>query len=185
MILGIAGSFGAGKGAFVDFLLDKKNFAHYSASGFITEEIIRRNMPVDRDSMILVSNDLRATYGPSYIVESLYKRAQEHKGSVVIESLRAVAEVQKIKELGGYVIGIDANPELRYKRAFARGSEKDNVTYEKWLSQEQQEMNADDPTKQNIFGALKESNVIIQNNGSLEELHVQIEAVLKQIAAKK
>lgn len=179
MILGLTGSFGAGKGTVVEYLKEQ-GFSHYSASGFITEEIVRRGLPVNRDSMIEVANDLRRTHGPSYVIDSLYERADQEGGDVIIESLRAIAEVQRIKELGGVVVGIDADPRLRYERAFARASEKDNVPYETWLAQEQKETNLDDPTKQNIFGALKESDFILTNNGTLEELHQQIDAVLEQ-----
>lgn len=181
MIIGITGSFGAGKGAVVDYLVSTKGFSHYSASGLITEEIASRGLPVNRDSMILVANDLRATFGPAYIIESLFERAREKGGNAVIESLRAVAEVQKIKELGGFVIGVDADSMTRYSRAFERGSVKDGVSYEKWLEQEKAESNPDDPTKQNIFGALKESDVIVMNNGSMEELFAQVETVLKNV----
>ncbi len=181
MIIGITGSFGSGKGAVVDYLTQNLHFKHHSASGLITEEIVRRGLPVNRDSMIIVSNDLRKANGPAYIIDSLYKRAQEAGGDTVIESLRAVAEVEKIKELGGKVIGVDANSKLRYERAFKRGSEKDNVSYEKFLSQEKAESNPNDPTKQNIFAALKESDFIVTNNGTLEELHAQIDEVLKQV----
>ena len=174
MIIGLTGSFGAGKGTVVDYLI-QKGFKHYSSSGYITEEIIRRGMPVNRDSMIEVSNDMRAVHGPATIVDALYARAQEARGDSIIESLRAVAEVRRIKELGGKVIGVDADPHIRYGRAFARGSEKDDVSFEKWIQQEQKESNSDDPTKQDIFSALKESDLVVTNNGSLEELHAQIE----------
>ncbi|MFA5998376.1 MAG: AAA family ATPase [Candidatus Paceibacterota bacterium] len=181
MIIGIAGSFGAGKGVVVDYLVQTKGFKHYSASGFITEEIKRRGLPTDRDAMTIVANDLRKQYGPSHIIETLYQRANEMSGNTIIESLRAVAEVRKIKELGGKVIGVDADPKLRYERAHLRGSEKDNVSYERFLAQELAESNPDDPTKQDVFNALKESDRIITNNGTLEELHAQIDAVLEEI----
>ncbi|HYF29277.1 MAG TPA: AAA family ATPase [Candidatus Paceibacterota bacterium] len=180
-IVGIAGSFGAGKGVVVDYLTQNLGFNHYSASGFITEEIVRRGMPVNRDSMIVVANDLRATNGPSYLIDSLFERAKEGGKDAVIESLRAVAEVRRIKELGGFVLGVDAEPRLRYERAVKRGSEKDAVSYEKWLEQERAESNPDDPTKQNIFGALKEADAIVSNNGSLEELYKQVDEVLAAI----
>lgn len=180
MIIGLTGSFGAGKGTVVEYLL-QKGFKHYSASGFITEEIVRRGMPVNRDSMIIVANDLRAQHSPSYIIDSLYARAVEEGGDAIIESLRAVAEVRRIKELGGTVLGVDADPQIRYERAFARGSEKDNVPFEKWIEQEQKESNTEDPTKQNIFGALRESDAIVTNNGTLEELHQQVDAALAQV----
>jgi len=178
MIIGIAGSFGAGKGAVVDYLVSLKGFTHFSASGFITEEIIKQGLPVNRDSMIYVGNELRAQFGPAHIVEALYARATEVGGNAVIEALRAVAEVAKIKELGGFVIGVDANPEIRYERAFTRGSVKDDVPYGKWQEQEKLESNPDHPTKQNIFGALNESNRIILNDGTLEELNEKIEEFL-------
>lgn len=181
MIVGLAGSFGAGKGVVVDYLVGKHGFTHYSMSGFITEEIKRRGVPVNRNSMIEVSNDLRGTHGPTYIADALYKRAEEKGGDFIIESLRAVAEVRRIKELGGVVIGVDAKPELRYERSVARGSEKDQVSFEEWLDQERRESNPDDPTKQDIFGALKEADYVISNNGTLKELYAQVDEVLKQI----
>lgn len=179
MILGVAGSFAAGKGTVVDYLVAGKGFAHYSASGFITEEIIRRELPVNRDSMIIVANDLRQKYGPTYIVDSLYERAQAAGGNVIIESLRAVAEVKRIQELGGFVIGVDASPEVRYERAVSRNSLKDNVTYEHWRAQEQAESNPDDDTKQNIFGALALADYTIMNDGTIEELQEAVDAFLQ------
>lgn len=179
MIVGLAGSFAAGKGTVVDYL-QGKGFTHFSASGFITEEIVRRGMPINRDSMIVVANDMRKTHGPAYIVDTLYNRAQKLGGNVVIESLRAVAEVRRIKELGGVVIGIDADATIRYERAVSRQSLKDNVTFEAWLAQEKAESNVDDETKQNIFGALSLADVVFVNNGTLDTLHDQIDAFLAQ-----
>lgn len=182
MIIGITGSFGAGKGVVVEYLVGERGFKHYSASGFIKEEIARRGLPVDRDSMITIGNELRAAHGPAYIVEALYDRASAAGGDAVIESLRAVAEARKIKELGGFVLGVDADPKLRYERAFARGSEKDHVSFEKWLSQEQEESNPDDPHKQHVFGALRESDAVVVNNGTPAQLFEQVEAVLARIS---
>jgi dephospho-CoA kinase len=178
MIIGLAGSFGAGKGTVVEYL-KTKGFRHYSASGFISEEIVRRGMPLNRDSMIEVANDLRATHGPTYIVESLYKRALLEGGDVIIESLRAIAEVDAIHSLGGVVIGIDATPHIRYGRAQLRGSVKDHVSLEVWQEQEKKESNPDDPTKQDIFGALKRADVILQNSGTTGELFAQVETFLE------
>lgn len=180
MIVGLAGSFGAGKGTVVEYLV-QKGFSHYSASGFITEEIVRRGLPVNRDTMTEVANDLRAINGPSYIIDSLYERANQKGGNAIIESLRGVAEARRIKELGGVVIGVDADAHVRFERSLARRSEKDDVTFEKWCEQEAKETNPDDPTKQDIFGTLRESDYMITNNGSMEELEEQIEGVLGKI----
>ena len=180
MIIGITGSFGAGKGAVVDYLVREKGFADFSARSFITKEIKHRDLPVNRDTMTDVGNDIRLKHGATHIIESLYHEAKERGGDAVVESLRAVAEVRLIKKLGGIVLGITARPEVRYARAVARGSETDKVSYEEWLQQEVRESNPDDPTKQDIFGALREASVTIENNGSLQELYEQVDALLKE-----
>ncbi|HRH55832.1 MAG TPA: AAA family ATPase [Candidatus Paceibacterota bacterium] len=180
MIIGITGSFGAGKGAVVDYLVREKGFADFSARNFIAKEIKHRGLPVNRDTLTNTANDIREKHGATYIIESLYNEAKERGGDAVVESLRAVAEVRLIKKLGGLVLGIDAPPQVRYERARARGSETDNVPYEEWLQQEVRESNPNEPTKQNIFGALSESDVIIENSGSLEELYEKVDHMLKE-----
>lgn len=183
MVIGITGSFGAGKGVVVDYLIKNRRFKHYSARNFIFEEARRRGLDISkgREVTIPVANDLRAVHGPAYIIESLYNQAKQEGGNAVIESLRAVAEVKKIKELGGFVFGIDADPHIRFERSIQRGSETDNVTYEQWVDQERRETNPSDPTKQDIFGALRESDIVITNNGTQEELFAQVEKALSSI----
>lgn len=183
MIIGITGSFGAGKGEVVRYLIDKKGFKHYSARVFIQEEAKKRGLDISkgREVTIPVANELRAQHGPTYIIESLYNQALAEAGDAVIESIREVAGAKFIQEKGGVVWGIDADPKLRYERAFARKSETDKVTFEEWLDQERRESNPGDPTKQDIFGALKESNAVFQNNGTLEELRTQVEVALQKM----
>ena len=180
MIIGLTGSFGAGKGCVADYLVNKKGFAHFSARSFITAEVQKRGLPLNRDTMTVVANDLRKINGPSYIFEQLVKQAKEHGGDAVIESIRAVAEAKYIKEMGGVVLGVDADPKIRYERIVARGSETDHVSFEEWHEQEKRESKPDDPTKQDIFGALRESDVVIMNVKSIELLEAEIEDFLKK-----
>ena len=70
IIIGITGTIGAGKGTVVDYFTTK-GFRHYSARQFIVREIERRRLPVDRDTMVSVANDLRTAHSPSYIITSL------------------------------------------------------------------------------------------------------------------
>ena len=79
MIIGISGTLGAGKGTIVEFL-EERGFLHYSVRKFLVKEILKRGLKVDRNSMVLVANDLREKFGASYIVEKLYSRAKEKGG---------------------------------------------------------------------------------------------------------
>ena len=181
MIIGLTGSFGAGKGAVVDYLVNEKGFKHYSARSLILEEVEKQGLSVNRDTLIAVGNKLRKKNGPDYIARTLFNKAKKIRVNAVVESLRATAEVLYIKKNGGIVIGVDAHPKLRYERMVKRGTETDDVSYEKWNKQQEKETNPNDPTKQDIFGALKESNYILMNNGTKEELFQKIEEVLKKL----
>ncbi len=138
-------------------------------------------MSVNRDSMVIVANDLRSTYGPSYIVEQLYKQAKVSWNNAIIESLRTVGEVQLLKwKENFYFFAIDADPKIRYERVVLRGSETDKVSYDEFISNEQREMENTDPTKQNVAKCMQLADHIFTNNWTVEELNAQIETIIAQ-----
>ena len=103
MIIGITGTLGAGKGTVVEFLKQKR-FIHFSVRDFLTEEIKRRNSEINRDNMLIVANDLREKYSPSYIAEKLYEKAKHETKNCVIESLRSVGEIESLKNKGTFYL---------------------------------------------------------------------------------
>lgn len=184
--IGITGTLGAGKGTIVDYLINNKNFAHYSVRAFITEEIKRRGLPVDRDSMTLVGNDLRKCNSPSYIVEQLYQQAQSSGKNCIIESVRTTGEVEALRgKANFYLFAVDADPKVRYERVVLRGSETDHISYETFLANEQREMNSDDPNKQNLRACIKQADYRFDNNGDIASLNEQVEKVLAEISYRR
>ena len=181
IILGITGTNGAGKGTVVEYLVSQKNFKHFSASALISEEIERLALPVNRESMIKVGNELREKYGADVIVERLMERAINEKGNIIIESIRTLAEIDKIKERGGILLAVDADQRLRYERNEKRGSNKDGISFEKFKEFEEREKESNDPNKQNLVACRRKADYIIDNNGDVIELHQKIEKILKII----
>lgn len=178
VMLGITGTNGAGKGTIVEFLVKVEGFKHFSASGLISEEIVKRGMSVDRDNMIVVANELRAKYGPGYIAEELLRRAGESREDRIIESIRTLGEVEKLRKEGGILLAVDADQKIRYERITKRGSNKDRVSFEEFVEQEKKEMESEDPNKQNLSACIKVADYVIQNNGTIEELNREIEKIL-------
>lgn len=131
--------------------------------------------------MVLVANDLRAKYGPSYIVEQLYEQAKVSGKNSIIESLRAVGEVEALKQKEHFLFfAIDADPKIRYERVVLRGSETDKISYEEFIANEQREMTNTDPTKQNLSACMQLADHIFTNNGTFEDLNTQIETVINE-----
>ena len=183
MIIGIAGTLGAGKGTVVKYLLETRGFRHYSARKFLLTEITRRDLPAAvRDNMSLVANDLRSKYGAGYIIEQLFEQAQKAGGDAVIESLHTQSEAEFLKSNKALVLGVDADIKTRYERILKRESETDHVTFEKFLEDNKREIASDDPKKHNIQKVIDMADVKLTNNGTPEELFLQVEETLKNYA---
>lgn len=179
MIIGITGTNGAGKGTVVDYLVKEKGFAHCSIRGFLTEEVLRRGMELNRTSMMIVGNDLRAKFGPGYLTEQLLAQAQA-AGNAIIESIRTVGEADYLKSHGARMWAVDADRTLRYERVCKRWSETDRLSYEQFVHEEDREFNNPDPTRQSIGKVMKLADEVFTNNGTQDELYQQVEAALKK-----
>lgn len=180
-IIGITGTIGAGKGAVVAYLVREKGFVHYSARAFFAEKMEAAGMAIDRDTMVAFANELRAQHGPQYVFETLFARAKDSKMPTIIESIRTVGEAMALKEKGGILLAIDADEVLRYGRIHGRASALDRVTFEEFKMQEAREMQSDDPNKQNIGAVMRMADHVIQNDGTMQELHQKIEKFLELV----
>lgn len=182
LIIGITGTLGAGKGTIVDYLVKKKGLVHFSVRGFISEEIVRRGLTVNRDSMVIVANDMRARHSPSYIVDQLYEQALLSGNNCVIESIRTPGEIDSLRGKGNFVLfAVDANPEKRFERIVERNSETDRISFLTFIENEQREMNSEDPNKQNLKKCIEMADYVFENNKTITELQQKVEAVINQL----
>ncbi|MES2780370.1 MAG: AAA family ATPase [Bacteroidota bacterium] len=181
-IIGITGTIGAGKGTIVDYLTSRHGFKHYSVRGYLIKIIEQRGMPVNRDSMVVVANELRANNKPSFIAEELFNEAFQHGGNCIIESIRTVGEITELKSKGNFTLfSVDADRKIRYERIVKRGSETDMVSYETFEENEEREMKADDPNKQNVGACMKLADIHFLNDGTFDELYQQVDSALGKL----
>lgn len=181
IIIGITGTIGAGKGTIVD-LLRKKGFKHYSARDFLIEEIKKRGLDINRNTMTETANSLRKEFGPEYIVKSILNVAMANGDDCIIESIRNDKEIELLRNIHNfYLFSVDADINTRYQRISARKSETDNVSFETFVENERREMQSDNNNSQNIAICMQKADYTFNNDGDIEALSNQVEKVLRDL----
>lgn len=182
LIIGITGTIGAGKGTIVDYLVNNHKFTHYSVRQYLTEELNKRNLEINRDNLVNLANELRTNNSPSYIAEQLFEQAKKSNDNCVIESLRTPGEILELKNKGNFhLFAAQANQEKRYERVLKRKSSTDAITFEEFKNNEEREMQSEDPNKQNLLRCIEMANFTFHNNGTIEELHEKVKGVINDI----
>jgi len=186
-IIGITGTLGAGKGTVVEYLTAAPhNYLHYSARSLLNEIIADRKLKPGRDSMRVVANEMRAAKGPAALILALFEKADKVGKDAIIESVRTEGEVIALRNTGKpfMLVAVDANQRTRYDRAIGRGSSTDKISFEKFCEQERVEMSSTKAHEQNLGRCMAIADAKIMNDGTVEDLHAQVDKILAKTTAK-
>lgn len=184
MIIWITWTLWAGKWTISDYLIEKKWFKHYSVSGYITKEIEKKWLEINRDTMYQIWRDLKQKFWADFIVKELYTIAKKEWNNAIIESIRSPWEVDGLRELSDFkLISVDADIQNRYDRIKLRGSVKDNIDFQTFVSNNERERDSDstDPTKINLSKCIKLSDFNINNDWSFDNLYKQLNEILEKL----
>jgi dephospho-CoA kinase len=186
-IIGTSGTNGSGKDTVGELLAQKYNFLFISVSDLLRIECRKRGIAVSRENLRRVSSEWRRQFGLGVLVDKaveLAENAPQDYAGVVASPMRNVGEAQHLKDIGGTLVWVDADPRTRYERiqAVNRGrAAEDNKTYEEFLAEEQAEMypsDPNDPSVLNMAGVHDLADVTIRNDSDIESLQRNVEALL-------
>ncbi len=190
IFIGLAGTLNAGKDSLGEILAAEYGFLHMSTSDMI--RLMKKREFGDTPEALLLRNDpyinnLRTTRGPGFLVQAVHDDWQENKekypGGFVASAIRAIGEAEKIKELGGVIVFVDADPTIRYERSQARGRDTNETgkTFEEFMATERSEIDVDpnDKSVQNLVAMKNMADIVIVNgHTTIEEFQ---EAAVKQL----
>ncbi|OGL36507.1 hypothetical protein A3E49_02005 [Candidatus Saccharibacteria bacterium RIFCSPHIGHO2_12_FULL_49_19] len=186
-LIGISGTNGSGKDTVGDMLAERHNWLFVSVSDFLREEARRRNLPIERKHLSSISAEWRRKHGHGVLTERaarLFKeKATKHDGLAVVP-MRHPGEAAKVKELGGIIVWVDADPKVRYKRVTGRGRSTEDVkTYEQFLAEEEAEMHHSGDEATLSMSKVKEmADISLVNNGDdIEAFKNEAEKALESV----
>ncbi len=183
MIIGLTGKNGSGKTEICEYL-KSRGFEYHSLSDEIREEIRRRGQEITREILIEVGNDLRQKFGPGILAERILTNL-EMDHNYVIDSIRNPQEVEVLKHRKDFVLlAVEAEPAIRFERSRKRGREGAAPTFEQFMSEEQLELESANPANQQLDATRRKTDVVIANNGSIEELHRGLDALLPPLLSQ-
>ncbi len=185
LCIGLTGRMASGKGEAVR-ILNGYGFRYISLSDIVRSEAAKAASRINRSQMQDIGNRLRREGGAGVLGRMVRERiAAATEKRWVIDGIRNPAEVLELKKLDAFfLIGIDSSMENIMARLKDRGRVTDVAAEKELLAGLEREWGTGEPAGgQQVGPCLAMADFIIANDGTLAELKVRLDEVLKKTGA--
>lgn len=178
IILGFSGLMASGKGATAKYLEEKHHASTHRFSTMLRDALDRFYLPHTRDNLIKISEILRATFGEDMMAKTMAQDVEQDPSPlVVVEGIRRMADIVYLQKLPNFVlVEIFADMTVRHARITARRENPDDAN--KTLAQFEADHKRS--TEMSIPEVLTHAIERIDNNGTQDQLHAQLDALVKK-----
>ncbi len=182
-IIGIAGTNGSGKDSLGEILARYHDWLFVSVTDILRHGLIERGLAIERENLRNLSAQWRRQSGLGVLVDKaveIYRKNPDNYKGLAIVSVRNPGEANRVHDLGGKVVWVDADPKVRYKRIVSRQrGDEDRKTYEQFLAEEQAEMkHSGDEATLSLAGVKAKADIFLENDGTLEEFRSAIQKAI-------
>jgi len=180
LIIGVTGYISSGKDTVAEYL-QKKGFFHISLSNILREDLKRLGMEVTRDNLIELGNEIRTKHGGGILAERAMGRMEPDK-NYVVTSIGRVDEIMTLRNHKNFkLIFVDAPQKKRFEWFVSRKREEEPLTYNQFMKLEKFESKGSNAQHREFDNCKKKADIILNNNGTLEELKDKVEKILKDV----
>jgi dephospho-CoA kinase len=177
-VIGVVGLNGSGKDEVLKFLKQKYNVPFISVGDLVREIASKEGLTLTRENLDKITRRYFDKFGQGYFLKQVIERIRQNQWQICgISGVRSPQDVSIIREafntdfvLIEVYIG---DPKVRFSRIISRGSQRDQLTYEQFLRQDE-----DSQLLFKIEDTLELADIAISNDGTLTDLHDRIEQVI-------
>lgn len=171
--LGLVGPIASGKGVLSDYL-KILGFDYVSLSDQVRLDLRRRNLPITRENMQDVGDEMRKLHGNCYWADMAMCAVSNPNHNLVFDSIRNPGEIRELRSLMNIkIVGVDAPIDKRIiwylERARQRGEDDPDMSTFIEVSLRDRGVNQQSYGQQ-VDECLKMADIIFQNNGHKEDL---------------
>jgi dephospho-CoA kinase len=178
-IIAFTGMPASGKSEAVQLAKDK-GIPVIRMGDMVWEETKRQAKPLDDKNVGEIANSMREKHGMDIWAKRTVEKIRSLKKSplLVIDGVRNMEEIEYFKQELGMdflVIAIDAPDELRRKRAISRGRTDDSKNLKDLEERDKREI------RWGLQKVIADADIVIPNNGNIENFKKQVLTVLKKL----
>ncbi|MBN2203277.1 MAG: flagellar hook-basal body complex protein FliE [Candidatus Aenigmarchaeota archaeon] len=178
-IIATAGMPGSGKGEVLEYF-KKKKIPSIVMREVVEKQMEEKNIEVNNKNLRNYATGLRDDHGSDIVARMCLPIIESMKGNdiILIDGVRGYDEVKLFKkELTDdfILIGVFAPPKQRFERLCQRGRKWDMKTLEEFEWRDSVELSW------GLGNAIALSDFMVENTGTLEELHMQLDKILEKI----
>jgi dephospho-CoA kinase len=179
MLIGLTGRYASGKTTVVQWFANR-GVQTMSCSDSIRRWLSEEGVEESRESLIEGGRELRRRGGAGILAEMLL---DELSGDdAVIDSIRTPGEVEALRVRDDFVlIEILAVIDSRWQRSQERARPGDPSDRATFISQEKSEEVALDAAGQALVATAEMADLVLYNNGSIEELYSDLEELIERL----
>ena len=177
MLLGVTGRNAAGKTTIVEWFVNQ-GWDSCSCSDAIRHWLRENGQEITRQNLTQGGRTLRSQGGGGVLAEMLLQRMDQSKNTI-IDSIRTPDEVHALRTRDDFLlIEVNVSRDSRWQRMQARSRAGDPLDYESFLKQEDAEAVADDLSGQALIATAELSDIVINNQGTLDQLYESLETLI-------
>jgi len=176
IIIALTGLARSGKDTAANVLAERFGFKKLVFSDFLRAEVEGRGLPVNKENMSKVGDELRKAEGMDCVAKRLWLEAKKFE-KVVAVGMRSVEEAEFLKGRADsfYLIALKAEPETRFERK----SMADPQAEKEFFARDER-----DVANKGLGKIIELADAIIENDSSVEELVAKVSAEAEKALAK-